>query len=467
MAEYQANNKSVVLFVATVSSFIGSFMTSSVNVALPSIQEQFSMNAVSLSWVQTSFLLAAAVSMVPLGRFSDIHGRKLAFGWGMILMTVGSFFCGISGSPFMIIASRVGQGVGSALVFATSLAIVTSVFSLGERGRAIGFTVGAVYTGLTAGPVIGGFLTQHLGWRSVFLVNVPLSLATVPLIFFSIKGEWADAKGEHFDLTGSLLYGVALIAFIYGLSLLPDLTSLWLVFLGLAGLTAFVILESRIKTPVFQVNLFRSNKIFAFSNLAALVNYSATFGVTFMISLYLQYIKGLSPQHAGLILVAQPLVMAVGSPMAGRLSDRLEPRHVAAAGMAFTTVGLLVFTSLDLNTSIVMVVGNLLLIGLGFALFSSPNTNAIMSSVDKRLIGVASGTVSTMRLIGQMLSMGIATVLFAVLIGRVEIAQQNYPQFMRAVKIAFLIFGVICALGVWASLTGGTVKQALNHDAES
>jgi MFS family permease len=207
-----------------------------------------------------------------------------------------------------------------------------------------------------------------------------------------------------------------------------------------------------------QVNLLKGNAVFTFSNLAALINYSATFAVTFLLSLYLQYTKGLGPRDAGLILISQPLVMAVFSPFAGRLSDRIEPRTVASLGMAFTVLGLGLLTFLGEGTTLGFIVATLGILGFGFALFSSPNTNAVMSSVDRRLYGVASATLGTMRLTGQMLSMAIATLVFALHIGRVRIQAADPASFLQSLKAAFAIFAVLCFCGIFASLARGRLK---------
>lgn len=451
-------NKRYALVVATLGSFLAPFMGSSVNIALPSIGEEFSMDAILLSWVATSYLLSAAVFLVPFGKIADIYGRKKIFTYGMLLYTAFSLLCGISSSSTLLIFFRMLQGMGSAMVFGTGIAIITSVFPLGERGKALGINVASVYLGLTLGPFLGGLLTQHFGWRSVFLVNVPVGLATILIIFWKLKGEWAEARGERFDLIGSMCYGLTLVAMMYGFSLLPAMSGAYLILLGALGLLLFVKLEMKAEAPVLDVNLFRKNTVFAFSNLAALISYSATFAVAFLLSLYLQYVKGLSPQDAGILLVSQPVVMAILSPLAGRLSDVIEPRVVASAGMAITVVGLLLFTLLDEKTALSFILLSLVLLGFGFALFSSPNTNAVMSSVEKRFYGVASGTIGTMRLIGQMLSMGIAMLIFAVYIGRVEITPEYYEFFLRSVRLAFLIFAVLCFGGIFASLARGKVR---------
>jgi MFS family permease len=273
-----------------------------------------------------------------------------------------------------------------------------------------------------------------------------------------LKGEWDEARGEKFDAAGSLLLGVTLIAVMLGLSRLPQAVGGVLLLAGAAAAVFFVRLESRIQNPVLNMALFRDNPVFGFSNLAALINYSATFAVGFLVSLYLQYFKGLSPQKAGLILIAQPVVMAVFSPAMGRLSDRIEPRILASAGMAFSVIGLLAMSFLGPGTRFGFIVGALMLLGFGFALFSSPNTNAVMSSVDKRFYGVASATLGTMRMTGQMLSMGTALLIFALFLGKARITPDVFPQFLSAVRTAFWFFAALCLLGVFASMKRGRLR---------
>ncbi|MCP8308099.1 MAG: MFS transporter [archaeon] len=451
-------NKRVALLVATVASFLAPFMISSVNIALPSIGREFAIDAVLLSWVTASYLLATAMFLVPFGRVADIYGRKRIFTYGILIYTVACLLLTISTSAIVLISFRFLEGIGSAMILGTGVAILTSVFPFRERGKALGINVTAVYLGLSLGPFLGGFLTQHLGWRSIFLVNVPLGLTIIVFVFWKLKGEWAEAKGEKFDFTGSTVYSLMLIAVMYGLSLLPAISGAWLILIGALGILAFVKWEMKVESPVLNINLFRNNRVFAFSNLAALINYSATFAVSFLLSLYLQYINGLSPQNAGLILVSQPVVQAIFSPFAGWLSDRIEPRIVASIGMALTTVGLFLLTFLNEKTTLEFIIASLIFLGFGFALFSSPNTNAVMSSVEKKFYGVASATVGTMRLTGQTLSMGIATLIFAIYIGRVQITPECYPLFLKSVEVAFIIFAALCFVGIFASLVRGKVR---------
>jgi MFS family permease len=270
-----------------------------------------------------------------------------------------------------------------------------------------------------------------------------------------LEGEWADARGENFDIKGSLYFGFGLVALMYGFSRLPSRLGLSLTAAGLLALVGFVLFELRVPAPLLDFRLFRHNRIFAFSNLAALFNYSATSAVAFLMSLYLQYIKGLPPQKAGLVLVCQPIVMALTSPFAGRLSDRSEPRIIASLGMALSAAGLLLFSLLGPDTGFPYIVGSLFLLGLGFGLFSSPNTNAIMGSVAKKHLGVASAALGTMRLTGQMMSAGTTMMIFALFMGRVPITPSVYPQFLRSARFAFAFFAALCVVGVFASLARG------------
>lgn len=447
--------KQVVLLIAVLAGFITPFDGSAVNIALPVLGAEFHMDAIALSWVATAYLLSSALFLVPFGKIADIYGRKKIFLYGITIFSLSSLIMTMVSSTEMLIGVRVVQGIGSAMIFGTGVAIVTSVFPPGERGKALGTYITAVYIGLSIGPLLGGAMTQYLGWRSIFFVNVPIGITAILLILWKIKGEWAECRGEKFDLTGSAIYGLAVVAIMYGFSVLPDFKGVALIAFGILGVIIFALYEMKIPSPVLDITLLTKNRIFAFSNLSALINYSATFAVTFLLSLDLQYTKGFTPAHAGSILIVQPVVMAMISPIAGRLSDRIEPRIVASAGMTFTAFGLLLLIFLTETTPIWHLLVILIVLGIGFGLFSSPNTNAIMSSVDKRFYGVASGMNGTMRLLGQMLSMGIAMMIFAIVIGPVEITPAYYSQFVLSLHYAFILFTVFCIFGVFASMVRG------------
>ncbi len=443
------------LAVSMVSSFLTPFMASSLNVAMPLIGKEFGLRAVTLGWVLTIYTLAAAMFLVPFGRLADLVGRKKIFTIGLSVDITGALIGALARSAPALILGRAIQGIGGAMIFGTGVAILTSVHPSGSRGRALGLNTAAVYTGLSLGPVFGGFLVHAWGWRSVFLVTIPVAATGLVLALTRLKGEWADARGEGFDLAGAALLGTGLVGLMIGFSRLPALPGVLITTAGILTLAGFIALELRLPAPLFDLRLFRHNRIFAFSNLAALFNYSATSAVAFLMSLYLQYIKGLPPQKAGLVLVAQPIVMALTSPFAGRFSDRTEPRLIASAGMALSAIGLVLFAFISPGTGFGFIVGTLICLGLGFGLFSSPNTNAVMCSVERRHLGVASAALGTMRLTGQMLSSGIVMMIFALVMGQAAIEPSVYPLFLRSAHIAFVFFAVLCFAGVFASLARG------------
>jgi EmrB/QacA subfamily drug resistance transporter len=454
----QARLERSALFVATLTSFMGPFMISSVNVALPAIQEGLVMTAVQLSWVATAYLLAIAVGLIPAGKIADIHGRKKIFISGLVVYTIGSTAAAGVDSIAVFLYLRVIQGLGAAMFVTTGMAILTSIFPPHKRGRAIGIYVAAVYVGLSVGPFMGGFLTQHFGWRSIFVLMLPLGAVSITVTRMFLKGEWADAEGQRLDGVGCLIYAAAILSLVYGATALPAPLGFLLVCAGVGGLILFFLQQRRATYPVFEVTLFVENRTFTFSSLAALLNYSATFALTFMMSLYLQYIKSMPPQTAGTILMAQPVIMAIFSPLAGRLSDHIEPRLPATGGMAITAVGMLIFSRLQMDTTVPAIVANLVLLGCGFALFSSPNMSAIMGSVAKKDYGIASGATATMRLLGQMTSMAIATVILSLLIGHEAIGPGNFDRFLISVRILFRVSAILCAVGVFFSMFRGRLR---------
>jgi EmrB/QacA subfamily drug resistance transporter len=444
-------SKNTTLFITAFASFITPFLGSSINVALPDIGDYFRMDAVTLGWVTTIYLLSSAVFLVPFGKLADILGRRKIFMTGVATVSITCLLAAFATNTVSFLIFRALQGFGSAMIFGTAIAIITSVFPKSERGRAMGINVAAVYVGLTLGPFIGGILTNHFGWESIFLILAPLGLIVFILTLIKLKQEWAEAKGEQFDWQGSLVYAGALLSFMYGLSVLPETIGFLLIGAGLAGIFIFVQIEIRKHYPVFNMDLFFRNRQFSASSFTAMINYIATFGVAFLMSLYLQYIKGMTPQGAGQILALQPVVMAIFSPFSGHLSDRYDPGVIATLGLIILTGGLFMFSTITDQTPVVLIGVILGVFGLGYAFFSSPNTNAIMSAVDKKYYGLASGTVGTMRLTGQLVSMGIVMLIFSLIIGKVEIQAENYDEFLRSARWSFIIFGIFGIIGVLLS----------------
>ncbi len=446
------------IVIATLTSFIGPFLISGVNIALPAIEKEFELNAVSLSWIVTSYLLASAVFLLVIGRFADIRGQKPVFKAGIILFTVATALCGFAQSGTMLVVMRIFQGVGASMTMTTSAPILVSVFPPSERGKVLGLNVAAVYLGLSMGPFIGGILTQYLGWRSIFWACIPIGLIAVLLVFFKLKQDTPKAPGK-IDFLGSSFYSLALIALVYGSSNLTRIIGWPLLFVGIILFILFVVRSLKTEDPVFNISLFTENRLFAFSNIAALINYSATYSLVFLMSLYLQKIKGFSPQAAGTILIAQPLMMTILSPIAGKLSDRIEPHFLATSGMLISALGLLLLIFLGEQTSIYFIIIVLILMGLGFGLFSSPNMNTIMSSVDKKQLGIASGTSATMRVIGQMASMTIVTLIFSFFFNGTQISNVRNNTFISSVHLAFIISGFICLAGIYFSSSRGNLRM--------
>jgi EmrB/QacA subfamily drug resistance transporter len=459
MTESNPFNRTVILTVAMASSFFNPFMGAAVNVALPEISGQFSLNAVALSWIAMSFLLASAIFMVPLGRLADLTGRKKIFLIGNIVLTLGSVLCALSQTGSMLIAFRFLQGIGSAMIFSSGMAMVISAYPPQNRGKVIGLNVSAVYIGLSAAPALGGFMTEAWGWESLFYMNAIAGVFIILGVVGFVKTEWSDKSAGKFDVFGTVLYMVSMTLIMYGFSQLPDKNAIVMLVAGILVFGFFIWVELRHAYPVLEINLFIKNRIFAFSNLAALINYAATFAVTFIMSLFLQYVIGFSPSKAGFVLVAQPVMMAFVASFSGRMSDKYDPRILSSLGMGIIVVGLVMLTFLTPSIDMPYVVGSLLILGMGFGLFSSPNTNSVMGSVAKKDLGIASATISTMRLTGQMVSMATAAMVINVFIGDEKINQQNIPAFMQSTKVLFVIFAVLCFLGVFASLARGKTER--------
>lgn len=449
-----------ILGIVAVTSFMGTFLISSVNIALPAIEKSFGLDAVKLSWVITAFLLATAMFLLPIGRWGDLTGIRKIFKTGVIIFTLASLICGFAPSGFWLILFRYIQGIGAAFTSTTGAAILVSAFLPQHRGRVLGFSVSAVYLGLAFGPFAGGFLTQFLGWRSIFFVAASFGLLTTTIAFLFLgKDQPKEGSKRKMDLKGTIFYMTGLVMLVYGSSQIPDLEGWLMMAVGSIALVIFWNIENNSTMPVLETKLFTRNRLFAYSNLAALINYSATFAIVFLLSLYLQKVQGMSPRHAGTILVAQPAVMALFSPVAGRLSDRIQPRYLATLGMSMCTIGLMAFSFLSTDTPVWLIVSVLIWVGLGFAFFSSPNMNTIMSSVGKHQLGLASGSAATMRVVGQITSMTVATLFFAVFIGSQAIESIPNPLFLKAVKWAFYTFSVLGAAGIYFSYNRGKINR--------
>lgn len=451
--EFSLSLETSVLLVVMTTSFLAPFMGSAINLAIPAIGTELGGSTLLLSWVVSGYLLASAAFLLPLGKLADIVGRKKTLFTGILLFSCFALLSGLSWSMESLILFRIGQGIASSMIFSTGMAIVTAVYPPQRRGRAMGLTASATYVGLSLGPVVGGFMTHYLGWRSIFYFSALTGIFAAVVAAWRLKGEWKGAAGETFDFIGSVCYMTALTAVLYGLSSLSEASwGKYALGLGLALMLLFIFYETRQRHPILQVDLYRQNTVFALSNLAAMINYSATFAVGFLVSLLLQVVMGYTSHVAGLILLSQPFIMAVFSPFAGALSDRIEPRIVASSGMGLSTVGLFAFIFIAGDTPLWLVIANLALIGLGFALFASPNNNALMGAVEKRFYGVAASSLATSRLVGQAISMAIVALLLSVYVGDAGLVSCHADMLIAGCRRAFAVFTCLCAGGVFASL---------------
>jgi EmrB/QacA subfamily drug resistance transporter len=447
--------KRAILLVTCTASFLFPFMGSTVNVALPAIGADLHLTAVQLAWVSTSFLLTSAVLLVPAGRFADMRGRKRVFIGGVCLYILGSVAASLASSGLILVLSRIVQGAGGAMLTSTSLAILSSAYGRGERGKALGINTASIYSGLSLGPVVGGLLTQSVGWRGVFIVNIPLGLLLLLAAVRRLPKQEPTSPQSRFDRKGLAAYAVFLVAAMYGMTALPDAIGYVSIGIGACGLFVLIRVEGRTSDPLIDIELFRTNLGFALSNVAALLNYAATFAAGFLLSLYLQIVGGLSPGSTGLVLVSMPAVQAAVSPIAGRLSDRIEPRILASVGMVITVLALVTMTQITLTTPISHTVAGLALLGFGVGIFSSPNTNAVMTSVPPAKYGLGAATLSTTRQVGMVTSMAVATLIISSRVGDVSVGSASLPAFVEAVRLSFAVSAVACTFGVFASLKRG------------
>ena len=448
----------IVLIVVMGTSFVTPFMGSAMNIAIPSIGQEFQASAMDLSWIVSSYILATVACLLPVGRFADIRGRSRIYTAGILIFSAATLGCGFAGSLAWLIGFRILQGIGASCIFSTGIALLAAVYPLEKRGQALGFSTASTYVGLSAGPVLGGLISFHLGWRSIFWISAVLGLMMFLLAYRHLRREAGGAAGEAFDWPGCLLYMFGLVASLQGFAFLTDgLGPALLLCAGVALLAGFAAYERRREYPLLEVRLFTENLTFAFSNMAAMINYCATFAVGFLASLYLQLVLGLDARSAGLVMLSQPLLMAVFSPFAGQLSDRMEPRIVASGGMALTALGLFLFVFVDGDSPLPLVIAELSLMGLGFAFFSSPNNNAIMGSVVKEKYGVAASTMATMRMIGQAVSISTVALIMAWYGGRSALGSHSAPMVLQSIRSALMIFSGLSVIGILFSLKRGRV----------
>ncbi len=451
--------RQIAIIVTVLGSFNSPFMASSVNVALPSIGLEFQLEPLLLGWISTAYLLALAPFLISFGRLGDIQGHRKVFTVGLLIHLAASGLITFSASGHMIIMGRILQGGAYSMVQSPLIPMLLSSIPVDGRGKFLGITTASTYFGHSAGPFLGGIITHYCGWRYIFGLNIAMSLTTLALVQFIRKDSPVAARGEKFDFPGAAFLGSGILATMYGFSTLPALAAALLIAAGIISLTCFVFFEMRTPQPIIDINLFRRNTAFAFSNLAALIHYAATFAISFLLSLYLQKVKALTPEVAGLVLVSQPIVQAIFSPLAGWLSDRLEPRLLSTWGLACTFLGLVMLAFLQAASPLRYVVICQVIIGCGYALFSSPNAHAVMSSVDGRSYGIAMATLSTMRQVGNTFSMGLVMLVMSLSIGKAAITPAHPGPFIASMTTTFAVFALLCFGGIFASLARGNIQR--------
>ncbi len=436
-----------------VTAFVMPFMGNSLNLAIPDIGAEFGANASAVGWMVTAYILTVAALSVPFGRLADVTSRKAVMVTGMIIFIV---FCAVSvlaSSMSILIAFRIAQAIGASMVLSSNMPILISAYPGNMRGRVLGLSTAAVYTGLALGPVLGGFLTYTFGWRSIFLfVSVVLVVPLVVMLAF-ITDRKDRGKSSYTDISGTILFMIFIIAFMFGMSFIGrGITYVIIAGIGMITGILFIVHELKDPNPVLNISLFRSNIGYTMSNISALLNYSATFAIGYLISLYLQIVMGYSAATAGLVMITQPAVMALLTPTMGRLSDRFSPFIMSSLGMLFCAVGTTLFIFVRVDTSLTYVITALIVTGLGFSLFASPNTNAVMGCVDRKDYGIANSVLNTMRSVGQTLSMVIVTIIVSATLPGIQLVAAEPSGLVGVIRTAFIIFTIMCIAGVFFSL---------------
>lgn len=422
-----------------MGSCLSPFTMAAVNIAIPSLALDLNASATSIAWMPTIFLLVNVALILPFGKVADNVGRKKVYLAGILTSITASLGSYVSPSIEWILFFRGVQGAGSAMIFGTSLALITSVYPSAKRGLPLGLNTASVYIGLTIAPAVGGWLTETFGWRSVLFFPIPIAMMLFTLGTFGIKGEWKKETYSTFDWKGTLLFSSWAITFVTGFTTLQSVNGSLLFFSSFILLGLFILYQSKTPEPLIRIQLFTQNRMLSFSLLAALLMYASNYPLGFLLSLYLQYVRDLSPAQAGQILLAQATAMALLAPFAGKLSDRVEPRILTTGGCLITLAGFLLLTQLSATTNTWLISGALFLIGIGFGIFSSPNHNAVMSTVTNKDLGVASASLNLARTCGNIFAISLANYLIQLFIGDSVITQANHSDLITTVHIAILI----------------------------
>ncbi|HZK01951.1 MAG TPA: MFS transporter, partial [Anaerovoracaceae bacterium] len=434
------------LLVVILTALMTTFSGSALNLSIPAIDNEYGAGAVLIGWVINGYILAGAALSVPFGRLADITGRERILKIGILIfsLSAGAICFGRTIGIFLLF--RILQGIGGAMIFATNQAVLISSYPPEKRGKVLGYLIGATYIGLTTGPVVGGILNHSFGWRSIMILTFVIGAGSFILALKELpKTSVTKNSNQTMDYLGSILYILIIVSMMYGLSSFS--TKAYAKYLILVSIGLFIIFlrhELRVKSPVIHVGLFKKNISYLLSNLAALLNYGATFAVGYLMSIYLQVVRGFDSNAAGLVLISQPLIMALLSPYAGRLSDRISPHKLASFGMGLCALGLFLFAFITELHPLPLIIINLFIVGLGFAFFSSPNTNAVMACVEPKDYGVASSILATMRNLGQSSNMAVVTFIVSIFLGSTPLNDADVSLIIKIMRISFMLFTGLC-----------------------
>jgi EmrB/QacA subfamily drug resistance transporter len=449
--------KWLVLLTVGVGTFMSALDGSVVNAILPVIQGYFKTDIATVQWVVTIYLLIVSGLLLTFGRLGDLRGNKTVYIAGFFIFVLGSAFSGFSPTPSLLIASRAVQALGAAMLFANSPAILTKTFPIAERGRALGLQGTMTYLGLTTGPFLGGWLASRFSWHLVFFINVPIGLLAIWLSLRTISNDTPAGHTEPFDLSGAATFMTGLVLLLFALNRgeiwgwLSPLT-LGLILVSLLILALFIRIESRTPSPMLDLTLFRS-RVFNTAAISPLLNYVAMYSLLFLIPFYLIQGRGLTPAQAGLILTAQPLVMAVMAPFAGTFSDRIGAQIPTTLGMLVMSVGLFMLSRLTLDSSTAYVVAGLAISGLGSGMFVAPNNSALMGAAPRNRQGIASGVLALARNVGMVLGVGLTGAVFATILSQGPTGDQL--TLVRAVDAGLLFAAVTALLAALTSFARG------------
>ncbi len=444
-----------ILIAVCAAQFFLPFMMAGVNSALPPIGMDTLASAKELSLLTTFYALGLATFQLTTGRMGDIWGRKRMFLWGLGIFIITSALIGFTNSILFMQALRFVQGAGAAMFAASGLAILATVAPDGQRGKYIGFSAAVVYAGIACGPPVAGFITGGIGWRWIFFANAIAASIAWAFMFCSVREEWYEGKGEPFDWRGGFIYGAGMASLAIGSTILQELPlkGVLLLCIGLGLLVIYVMLESRTKYPLLDINLLLKNRVFALSSLAAFVNYSASFGMILFFSIYLQVVRGMSVTDAGLFLSLQFVVQAGATPLASRLADRHGPGRISAVGIGLCGLGLCACAFLGRESNLMFFVIAQIMLGLSMSFFAAPNTTVMLESVDRAHVGQAASFVGTMRTCGALVNTTIISMTLGYFLGNSPVTVDNIDEFLMSMRVDLMLFGIFnlaaigCALG--------------------